>query len=74
VGLAQSVIIQAHQMPCMVILECDITFYFFAVLGPTPCATPPALLVLGIFEIGLTNYLPRLASNCDPPDLCLLDS
>jgi hypothetical protein len=20
------------------------------------------------------NYLPRLASNCDPPDLCLLRS
>jgi hypothetical protein len=23
---------------------------------------------------GLTNYLPRLASNLDPPDLCLLSS
>jgi hypothetical protein len=30
--------------------------------------------VMGFFEIGLENYLPRLASNCDPPDLCLLSS
>jgi hypothetical protein len=30
----------------------------------------------GLFvEMGLTNFLPRLASNHgDPPDLCLLDS
>jgi hypothetical protein len=30
--------------------------------------------VMGIFEIGLSNYLPGLASNCDPLDLCLLSS
>jgi hypothetical protein len=30
--------------------------------------------VLGIFEMGLTNYLPGLASNCDPPNLCFLSS
>jgi hypothetical protein len=29
---------------------------------------------MGIFEIGSLNYLPGLASNCDPPDLCLLSS
>jgi hypothetical protein len=28
--------------------------------------------MLGIFKIGLTNYLPRLALNHDPPDLCIL--
>jgi hypothetical protein len=26
----------------------------------------------GFFEIGLTNYLTRLALSQDPPDLCLL--
>jgi hypothetical protein len=30
--------------------------------------------VLGIFKIALVNYLPRLASNLDPPDPCLLSS
>jgi hypothetical protein len=30
---------------------------------------------LGIFQDkSLTNYLPRLASNLDPPNLCLLSS
>jgi hypothetical protein len=27
-----------------------------------------------IFVMGLENYLPWLALNCDPPDLCLLSS
>jgi hypothetical protein len=26
------------------------------------------------FRDRVLNYLPRLASNCDPPDLCLLSS
>jgi hypothetical protein len=26
------------------------------------------------FKIGFANYLPRLASNLNPPDLCLLSS
>jgi hypothetical protein len=26
------------------------------------------------FEIKFVNYLPRLALNCYPPDLCLLSS
>jgi hypothetical protein len=33
------------------------------------------IFVMGFFEIGsLANYLPRLASNCDLPNLCLLSS
>jgi hypothetical protein len=28
----------------------------------------------GFFKIGSPNYLPGLASNHDPPDLCLLSS
>jgi hypothetical protein len=28
--------------------------------------------VLGIFRMGSCEYLPRLALNCNPPDLCLL--
>jgi hypothetical protein len=30
--------------------------------------------VKGFFEIRLMHYLAGLASNCDPPDLCLLSS
>jgi hypothetical protein len=30
--------------------------------------------VLSFFEIGSRELLPRLASNHDPPDLCLLSS
>jgi hypothetical protein len=29
------------------------------------------IIVLSIFEIGFHNYLPRLALNRNPPDLCL---
>jgi hypothetical protein len=29
---------------------------------------------MGFFKVGLANYLPRLTSNCNPPDLCLLSS
>jgi hypothetical protein len=32
------------------------------------------IVVKGLSTWGLTNYLPRLASNCNPPDLCLLSS
>jgi hypothetical protein len=28
--------------------------------------------LMGVFEIGFSNYLPRLALNHNPPDLCLL--
>jgi hypothetical protein len=43
--------------------------------GPTPCATPPAPFCDGFFQDRvLRNYLPRLASNHDPPGLCLLSS
>jgi hypothetical protein len=43
---------------------------------PTPWATPSALFlcVIGFLKMGLMNYLPRLDSNLDPPDLCLLSS
>jgi hypothetical protein len=41
---------------------------------PTPWTTLPALFVLGIVKLGPGELLPRLASNCDPPDLCLLSS
>jgi hypothetical protein len=30
--------------------------------------------VMGFWREGLTNYLPRLALNLDPPDLCLLSN
>jgi hypothetical protein len=40
---------------------------------PSPWATPPAHFCEGFFEIG-SRYLPGLASNCDPVDLCLLSS
>jgi hypothetical protein len=30
--------------------------------------------MMGIFKIGVENYLPRLASNQDSPDLCLLNN
>jgi hypothetical protein len=43
--------------------------------GPTPWATPPALSCERFFSRqGLMNYLPKLASNHDPPNLCLLSS
>jgi hypothetical protein len=32
------------------------------------------IFVKGFFEIGLMNYLLRLASNHNPPDVCLLSS
>jgi hypothetical protein len=52
-------------------------YYFVQGLnsGPTPCTTPPAHFVLGIFEIeSIVNYLPGVALNLDPPDLCRLSS
>jgi hypothetical protein len=42
---------------------------------PRPWTAPPALFLWWVFSRqGLTNYLPGLASNSDPPDLCLLSS
>jgi hypothetical protein len=38
----------------------------------TTSVTLAPFCVLGNFEIGLLNYFPRLASNHDPSDLCLL--
>jgi hypothetical protein len=44
--------------------------------GPSPWATPPALFfVKGFFWDRLSRTIvPRLASNHNPPDLCLLSS
>jgi hypothetical protein len=40
---------------------------------PTPLATPPALFCEGFFWDRVSWIIvPRLASNHDPPDLCLL--
>jgi hypothetical protein len=32
------------------------------------------IFVMGIFKIGYMSYLPKLALNHNPPDLCLLSS
>jgi hypothetical protein len=54
-------------------------FFFLVVLGlelrayTLSHSTSPFFLK-GIFEIGSLNYLPRLALNSNPPDLCLLSS
>jgi hypothetical protein len=43
--------------------------------GPSPWATPPALFLWRVFWDRVSrNYLLRLASNHNPPDLCLLSS
>jgi hypothetical protein len=42
--------------------------------GPTPWALLPAPFCDGFFWDGVINYLPGLALNHDPPDLCLLCS
>jgi hypothetical protein len=53
--------------------------FFFVVLGfelrafALSHSTSP-IFVKGVFEIGSENYLPGLASNCNPPDLCLPSS
>jgi hypothetical protein len=57
---------------------------FLAVLGfecrasgrrSTMGATPPVLLCIGVFQDRASQTcLLGLASNCDPPDLCLLSS
>jgi hypothetical protein len=40
--------------------------------GPTSWATPPDLFLWKVFRDKVSqNYLPRLALNHDPPDLCL---
>jgi hypothetical protein len=53
-------------------------FFFFGVLGlelrAYTLSQPPALFVLGIFEIGSQELFAWLASNHDPSDLCLLSS
>jgi hypothetical protein len=43
-------------------------------LHSTARATTPVHFALVILETGLQNYLPRLTSNCDPPDLSLPSS
>jgi hypothetical protein len=54
------------------------SFLFFVVLGlelrafTLSHSTSP--IVGGGYKQGLTNYLPRLVSNHNPPDLCLLSS
>jgi hypothetical protein len=55
------------------------SFFFFPQYyglnsGPTPWATPQPFLWWVFSRWGLENYLPRLASNLNPPDLCLLSS
>jgi hypothetical protein len=56
-----------------------IFFFFFEALGfelrvyTLSCSTS-LFLCWVFFRQGLANYLPRLASNRDPPDLCLLNS
>jgi hypothetical protein len=53
--------------------------FFFVVLGLELRAftlshpTSP-IFVKGFLRQGLENYFPGLASNYDPPDLCLLSS
>jgi hypothetical protein len=43
--------------------------------GPSPWATPPALFLWRVFQDRVSqNYLPRLTSNCYPPDLYHLSS
>jgi hypothetical protein len=73
-----------HQMHAIfltpyLILHFNSVFVFLMVLalnsGPTLWATPPALFCDGFFlRYDLTNYLPRLVSNHNPPDLCLLSN
>jgi hypothetical protein len=53
--------------------------FFFLVLGRELRAFTLSHSTRPFFEgffsrLGLANYLSRLASNCDPPDLCLLSS
>jgi hypothetical protein len=53
-------------------------FYLFAVLGfelrAFTVSRSTALSVKGFLGWGLTNHLPGLALNRDPPDLCFLSS
>jgi hypothetical protein len=54
-----------------------ISFSFFAVLGLELWAYTFCwpFFCDGFFQDkSLSNYLPRLALNCDPSDLCLLSS
>jgi hypothetical protein len=41
-------------------------------------STSPFMIFIYLFiyfwRLGFLNYLPGLASHCDPPDLCLLSS
>jgi hypothetical protein len=53
--------------------------FFFPVLGLelrtfTLSHSTSPIFVKGFSRLGLVNYLPGLASNLDPPDLCLLSS
>jgi hypothetical protein len=42
--------------------------------GPSPWTTPPVLFCDGFFNSISRTICPGLASNLDPPDLCLLSS
>jgi hypothetical protein len=54
-------------------------FLFFSLLGLELRAfilsySTSSIFVKGVLRYGLVNYLSRLASNHDPPDLCLLSN
>jgi hypothetical protein len=54
-------------------------FFFFAVLrlelrAYTLSHSTSPIFVKGFQDRVLQNYLPRLASNCDPPEICPLRS
>jgi hypothetical protein len=66
---------------CIIIHATTSFFFFFAVLGfelraftLSHSTNPVIVCVMDFFKIGLANYLPRLALNRHPPDLCLLSS
>jgi hypothetical protein len=57
-----------------------VLFFFFMVLGfelrayTLSHSTALFFFLMGFSRLGLENYLPGLALNCDPPDLCLRSS
>jgi hypothetical protein len=51
-----------------------LSFFFFAVLEFELRAYTLSHSTNLFFKIGFINFLPRLASNHDPPDICLLSS
>jgi hypothetical protein len=60
---------------CFFILLCFVLQYWSLNSGPTPWTTSPALFGDGCFRDRVSwSICPGLASNCDPPHLCLLSS